>query len=131
MGAPIMRIESRRQSNDCAAWALATYLGVPYEDVWTQVLKLDRSKGRNGLHTKTILRIADSLGRPLAKVRPASITEDSYGVITVTHPSNGHAAVVRNGLVFDTDATVWDLPTWLEASGYLLDHLLTEEKAEG
>lgn len=127
MGAPIMRIESRRQSNDCAAWALATYLGLPYEDVWAHVVKLDRSKGRNGLHTKTILRIADALGRPLVKVRPAQINEDSYGVITVSHPKHGHAAVVRNGLVFDTDSTVWDLPSWLEAVGYSIELLLTEE----
>lgn len=122
-----MRIESRRQSNDCAAWALATYLGVPYEDVWFQVLKLDRSKGRNGLHTRTILRIAESLGRPLRKVRATQLNEDSYGVITVSHPTNSHAAVVRNGLVFDTDATVWDLPSWLEAVGYRIENLLTEE----
>lgn len=123
-----MRVESRRQSNDCATWALATYLGVAYEDVWAQVLKLDRSKGRNGLHTKTILRIAEALGRPLSKVGPGAINEDSYGVITVTHPQNCHAAVVRNGLVFDTDATVWDLPSWLEAVGYSIQYLLTEEQ---
>lgn len=128
MGAPIMRVESRRQSNDCATWALATYLGVPYEDVWAQVLRLDRSKGRNGLHTATMLRIAKALGRPLARVRPLKITDDSYGVITVTHPDNAHAAVVRNGLVFDTDATVWDLPSWLEAVGYSIDYLLTEDQ---
>lgn len=127
MGAPIMRIEARRQSNDCAAWALATYLGVPYEAVWGHVVKLDRSKGRYGLHTKTILRIAEALGRPLLKVGPSGINEDSYGVLMVSHPKNGHAAVVRNGLVFDTDSTVWDLPSWLEAVGYSIEHLLTEE----
>ena len=129
MGAPIMRVETRRQSNDCAVWALATYLGLPYADVWAKVLKLDRSKGRNGLHVKTIMRISEALGRPLRKVNAARINEDSYGVLTVQHPENGHAAVVRNGLVFDTDATVWDLPTWLESVGYVPDTLLTEETA--
>jgi len=128
MGAPIMRVESRRQSNDCATWALATYLGVPYEDVWTQVLRRDRSKGKNGLHTATTIRIAKALGRPLIKVRPGQITDDSYGVLMVTHPQNNHAAVIRNGLVFDTDATVWDLPSWLEAVGYSIECLLTEDQ---
>jgi ABC-type bacteriocin/lantibiotic exporter with double-glycine peptidase domain len=128
MGAPIMKLEPRRQSNDCAVWSLAMYLGKPYDEVWQVVQKLDRSKGRDGLHTATMRRVAKKLGHPLLKLPATKITDDSYGVIAVTHPQNAHAAVVRNGLVFDVDMTVWDLPTWLEGIGYTIECLLTEEE---
>ena len=127
MGAPIMRVEPRRQSNDCAVWALNTYLGIPYDEVWQTVLKLDRSKGKNGLHTRTIRRVAEALGRPLQRLPPSKITEDSYGVLVISEKDTGHAVVVRNGLVFDTDSTVWDLPSWLEVRKCLIEDLLTED----
>jgi hypothetical protein len=127
MGAPIMRVEPRRQSNDCATWALSTYLGVPYDQVWQAVQKLDRCKGKNGLHTRTMRRIADALGRPLKRLPPTKITDDSYGVLVISAKKDGHAAVIRNGLVFDTDSTVWDLPSWLEVGSYKVEDLLTED----
>lgn len=127
MGAPIMRFEPRRQSNDCAVWSLSTYLGIPYDEVWQTVQKIDRSKGKNGLHTKTMQRVAKALGHPLRRVTPLQINEDSYGVLNVIHPDNAHAAVLRNGLVFDVDMTGWDLPTWLEGVGYTIECLLTED----
>jgi hypothetical protein len=130
MGAPIMRVEARRQSNDCAVWALSTYLGIPYDEVWQTVVKLDRSKGKNGLHTATIRRISKALGRPLQRFSALRVSDDSYGVLIVTDDENdGHAVVVRNGLVFDTDTTVWDLPAWLECRKARIDDLLTEEAA--
>lgn len=128
MGAPIMRIEPRVQSNDCAIWALKTYLGLDYSEVWRVVQKLDRSKGRRGLHTKTILRVADALGRPLKRLPPTKVTDESYGVLVVTDgDGDGHAIVVRNGLAFDTDSTNWDLPSWLKVRRAVIDDLLTED----
>jgi hypothetical protein len=127
MGAPIMRIEPRRQSNDCAVWALATYLDVPYDAVWQVVVRLDRSRGRNGLHTRTIRRVADALKRPLRRLPPSKVTEDSYGVLIISDRTDGHAIVIRNGLAFDTDSTVWDLPSWLSAREAVIEDLLTEE----
>ena len=124
-----MRVEPRRQSNDCVTWALALYLGKGYDEVWQTVVKLDRSKGKNGLHTATALRVAKKLGHVLRKVSATKITDDTYGVIMVTHPETAHAAVVRNGLVFDVDMTVWDLPAWLTAVNYTIDCVLTEEDA--
>ena len=127
MGAPIMRVEPRRQSNDCAVWALSTYLGVPYDEVWQTVVRLDRSKGKNGLWTKTIRRVAEALGRPLKRLSAGKITEDSYGVLVISEKDEGHAVVVRNGLIFDTDSTVWELPSWLEVRECQIEDLLTED----
>jgi hypothetical protein len=127
MGAPVNRIESRRQSADCATWALGTYLGIPYETVHLKVLELDRSKGKRGLHIATIRRVAAALLRPLVK-RPASrVTDESYGILSVYDKTEGHVVVLRNGLVFDTDATVHDLDAWLAVRQFTVDVLLCEK----
>jgi len=124
--AEINRIESRRQSDDCATWALATYLGLPYEVVWQKVLKMDRSKGRNGLYTATVLRIAEALGTKLRRVKPSRIDfSDDYGILSVEDATAGHVVVLRQGLVFDTDATVTPLDIWLLHTGYTVTELLT------
>jgi hypothetical protein len=128
MGATIMRIEPRRQPNDCAVWSLRTYLDIPYERVLQVVKQLDRSKGKNGLHTATIIRVAKELGRPLRKVPPSQIDEDSYGVLMVQHPESGHAAVLCKSLVFDVNSLVWlDLTLWLQHEKYTIECLLTED----
>jgi hypothetical protein len=117
--AAVNRIESRRQSNDCAVWALAVYLGISYEDVWQAVVMTDRSKGKNGLYPRTVCRIAELLGHPLKLKRRPDLTED-YGILFVSDHETGHAAVLRAGLVFDVDATVWDADEWLKAKRYVV-----------
>ncbi len=128
MGATILHLEPRRQPNDCAVWSLRTYLGIPYDQVWQAVVKLDRSKGKNGLHTGTVLRVAKALGRPLRKVPAAHVNDECYGIVMVQHPESGHAAVLCDGLVFDVNMLVWrDLTLWLEHEKYTLECLLTED----
>ncbi len=128
MGALVIQLEPRRQPNDCAVWSLKTYLGLPYERVWQAVQKLDRSKGKNGLHTATVLRVAKELGRPLRKVKPSQITDDSYGVLMVQHPESGHAVVLCNSMIFEVNLLAWrDMAVWMESEKYTLECLLTED----
>jgi hypothetical protein len=126
MGVPVMRIEPRRQSDDCATWALATYTGVPYDKVWQTVQKVDRSKGKNGLHTRTIQRVGAALGKTLRLIRKPDI-QDSYGMLEVENKKTGHIVVLRNGLIFDTDNTNWEVDAWLMHYGYVVTGLLTME----
>lgn len=118
--AAVNRIESRRQSDDCGVWALATYLGVPYEQVFAKVVKLDRSKGKNGLTTPSMQRIAKALGHPLELKKRSEDLHDEYALLLV----EDHVVVLRSGLVFDTDATVWDVDSWLHAKNYTCCGLL-------
>jgi hypothetical protein len=122
MAALVNRIESRRQSNDCATWALAVYLGIPYEDVWQIVQRVDRSKGRNGLRIATIRRVAKALGFTLRFLR--SVDDDAYGILSVEDKTSGHVAVLRSGLVFDTDSTVWERDDWLKSTKYRVQGIL-------
>lgn len=112
--APVNRIESRRQSSDCGVWALATYLGIPYEQVFSKTVRLDKRKGEDGLTVATMQRIAKSLGHPLDFRRRVEDLHDEYGIMLV----EDHVVVLRNGLVFDTDATVWDVDSWLHVKEY-------------
>lgn len=127
MGAPVMRIEARRQSDDCAAWALSTFLGVPYDKVWQTVVRLDRSKGKNGLHVRTMMRIAEALGKPLLFKKKFDL-HDSYGIIDVEDKTKGHVAVLRNGLVFDTDSTNWEVDAWLKHNRFVVLGLITDKE---
>lgn len=122
--APVNRIESRRQSDDCAVWAIAVYLGLPYEQVFSKMMKKDRHRGRNGLGVATMQRIAQSLGHPLMLKKRSEDLHEEYAILLV----EDHAVVLRNGLVFDTDATVWDVDEWLRAEDYTCCGLLVAEE---
>ncbi len=126
MGAPVMRWESSRQTFDCAVWSLSIYLGIPYDQVWQKVIQLDRSRAAKGLYSATIIRIGNELGHPLRKTK--RVDDDSYGIIIVDQKKgDSHAAVLRNGLVFDTDQTVWEMASWLLHFRFTVEHLLTED----
>jgi len=106
--APIIRIITQREECDCAVVALAMYLGATYEDVLRLVTVTDRKQGRTGLWRNTMVRIAKRLGHTL-KVRTAIDWNEDYGVLRL--PT--HAVILRNGLVIDTDGTIWDADLYL------------------
>jgi hypothetical protein len=105
--AAINRVEVQREPTDCGIVALAMYLGVSYEDVLRAVSVTDRCQGRGGLWTRTLQRVSKRLGHTL-KIRRRFDLED-YGVIRLPD----HAAVLRSGLVLNTDGTVWDADEFL------------------
>lgn len=113
MSAPVNRIESRRQSHDCAIWSLSVYLGQPYERVCEKVAALFADRGESGLTRQQMQRTAKALGVALVIKRVPDLSDD-YGMLIV----EDHVVVLRNGLVFDTDSTVWDVDDWLRHNGY-------------
>lgn len=116
---PITRVILQREEADCAIVALASYFGESYEDVLRVVTVTDRTQGRNGLWRKTMVRIAKRLGHSL-KVRTAIDWDSDYGILRL--PT--HAALLRNGLVVDTDGTLWD------ADAYLSHKQVTPDECE-
>jgi hypothetical protein len=106
--AAVMQIVCHREQNDCAVVAMAMYLGESYEDVLRHVSLTDRRQGRDGLWSRTMIRIAKRLGHTL-KQRATFDIESDYGILRTID----HAAVLRNGLVFEGNATVWDADAFL------------------
>lgn len=111
--AQVIRVELQREQADCAISALAMYLGLSYEDVLRAVAVVDRDQGRTGLWTRTLQRIAAALGERLV-IRKAIDWEDSYGIVRFPN----HAAVLKNGLIINTDGTVWEADAFLAAGKY-------------
>ena len=93
--------------DDCGLVSLSIYLGLNYPDVVRAATVADRKQGRAGLGRRTIIRIAASLSHRLVLRRTFDPDED-YGIIVISD----HAAVLRNGLVFDRQY-VWDFSSWL------------------
>jgi hypothetical protein len=101
------------EDHSCATWSLAFYLGIPLADVIRAVTLIDsKDMGRHGLSTRTIQRVAKSLGTTL-RLKRAPDYDEVYGILVLAQ----HVAVVRNGLTFETDGTVWDVQDYLEERG--------------
>ena len=107
MGAEILHVIARQEDQDCAICALAMYLGISYPDVLRAVTTTAPKQGKDGLWTKTILRVAKRLGHPLTH-RTAFDWETAYGILLLPI----HAAVLRNGLVIDSGC-LWDYEDFL------------------
>jgi len=122
MAAAVNHIIVSPRANDCATWAIATYLGFSYQRVAQTVRKLDRSHGKDGLWPKTIQRVCAALGCRVRLTR--AVDEDAYGILLVESDEHGHAVVQRNGLVMDVDGTIWERDVWLREHGYQVVGLL-------
>ena len=106
------------ENADCAIVALSMYLGVSYEDVLREVALVDkRNKGRIGLWTRQIKQVARRLGHELVVKRKVDLDED-YGILLLFD----HIAVLRNGLLLETNGEVWDIHDYLAA----LDNISVE-----
>jgi hypothetical protein len=110
--AAVQRVIVQREQSDCGVAALASYLGMSYEDVLRAVAVEDRNQGRCGLWVRTMKRIASILGHTLRQ-RRAIDWEDGYGLLLLPD----HVVVLRNGLVFDGDGTIWDADAYLSNRG--------------
>lgn len=107
----VIRLEDGyRNEPDCAVVALSAYLGARYADVIRAVVASDRSKGREGLSRRGIVRVAARLGHTLRKrqIDP----EEGHGIIVTID----HAAVLVDGRVVDR-LSIWPLEAWLVEQG--------------
>lgn len=103
------------EPNDCAICALACYLGREYTDVMRAATLVEkRHRGKQGLWTRTIIRVAAELGVTLRKRKLDP--EEGYGLLLAPD----HAAMLRAGLVVDRDQ-LWPLDAWLADRHITLD----------
>lgn len=116
----ITRYIPNREPLDCGIVALAMYLNQTYEDVLRAASDVDRKdKARNGLYEAEIRKIALILGFKLRKKKNVNLEED-FGLLCLPE----HIAVLRNGLLLDTDGLVWDVDDYLKHYNYAPTGLL-------
>lgn len=114
---PVIRLIPQRHEADCGVAVLATYLCVSYEEALIVVGRKEPAVLSVGLWMSEIVRAAKQLGVTL-KRKPAADLDEDEGILVVTSPRwrHDHLVVLKNGLIFDTDAMVWEAETYLAAN---------------
>lgn len=111
---PVMQLRKATENQSCGLLAISAYTGVLYEDiVRTAALVCPPHGGRSGLTLPEIRRILAALDFPMRKKKPAvDELADVHGIVLFRQ----HCAVIRNGLLFEPDLTVWEIADWMAAN---------------
>ncbi len=127
-GLPVLRIVIARSTGDCAICCLAMLLGYQYEDILALVASTtgDDSVHYLGLWVKQIIDIAKLLDVKLHRRKKFDLNE-ACGILSMsnTRTGEGHVVVLKSGLIFDVDGTVWDTDCYFRNTKYAIDCLLT------
>jgi len=116
---PFVTLVLQRQGSDCGLATLAMLLGLSYEDVLAAAVTRRRAKPHvGGMYTREITALARRLGTPLAFKRTWDLETDC-GLLTIEKTKitsadafTQHLVLLKFGLVFDTDGTVWEPETY-------------------
>lgn len=123
---PVVKLQVQRAPGDCAICALSMLLGVPYEDVLGAAVKTTGGSRVHhaGMLTRDMKRTAKKLGIALALRRSVDLDNDE-GVLSLEAEEHCHAVLLKAGLIFDGDGTVWEPDAYFATTGYRVLSLLT------
>ena len=126
---PVVQIQVQRAPGDCSICALSMYLGRPYEDVLGAAVRTtQRSRIHHvGMFTREMKRTAAKLGIVLTLRRGFDLDADE-GVLAVTDGDKQHAVLLKAGLIFDGDGTVWEPEVFLAHYHYRPISLLVRDE---
>lgn len=130
MDAPILRIEMQRTEMDCGIATLAMLSGHTYEEVLVAAANLGMDPLQSGMTWVQMKRVARRLGFSSKIQRKRAIDiENDIGILCVSSPKwkADHVVVLREGLIIDTDCSLWDPVTFLAAQGAKVMSLLVLE----
>lgn len=120
---PFLQVIPQRHARDCAVACLAMLAGVSYEDA---LMAAKSNVIRTGMETRQIRATAKRLGLALQMRRTFDLEADT-GLLAVSSPQwpTDHLVVLKDGLIVDTDATIWDADVFLSAYSAKTLSLLT------
>lgn len=109
-----MRLVPQRTGGDCGIAALATYLEMSYEDVYTAAASIDKARrGKSGMETRRLLALAKQLGVTLRRQKnPDLDVHEGLLFVKWSRRQHGfwwHTVVLYHGIIADP------------ADGYVLD----------
>jgi ABC-type bacteriocin/lantibiotic exporter with double-glycine peptidase domain len=114
-----MRLVQQRGIGDCGIAALASFLGQSYEDIYNEMAKRDKHRGKLGTTFRRLILIAAALGVQL-RLRLKFDLDESEGLLAVEwlrkdiHPHRQHVVVLYHGLILDpADGEVLDADEYL------------------
>lgn len=110
---PFLSVIPQRHAMDCAVSCLAMLLGESYEKALTA---FRHNVIAQGATTNQIRAAAKVLGRSLRWRRAVDLESDS-GLLAVTSPRwpSHHLVVLKDEMVVDTDATIWEVDVFMAA----------------
>ena len=127
MNLPLVSMIPQRHIGDCGVAALAMLLGVTYEDALLALGSEVPSVLRRGVWFTELQRAAARLGVTLVQKRTYDL-ELAEGILQIIYkPKVEHVVVLREGLFFDTDFTVWKPDEFLKAKRAKAGALLVRE----
>ena len=122
------QVVPQRHSFDCAVACLAMLLNKDYE---TTLLAFNSLAPLvHGVRVGDVKRAAAALGARLKFSRKWDLEEDTgiLAVRSVTRWKTDHMVVLKEGLIIDTDATVWEAAIYLQAYEAKVLSILTKEE---
>lgn len=121
---PFLSVIPQRHGMDCAVACLAMLLNVSYE---TALLAFGTPAVlTGGAEVRAVKAAAKRLRQPL-RLRLAFDLETDTGILGVRSAkwATEHLVVLKDGLIVDTDATIWDADVFLAAYDAQAVSLLT------
>lgn len=98
---------------DCAVACLAMLLGLEYEEV---LMAFRHNVIANGATLRQMSDAAARLGKKLEQRKVFDLETDT-GIVDVRAEGwrSDHLVVLKDGMIVDTDATVWEADVFLQA----------------
>lgn len=134
MSLPFVELVIQRGRADCGIAALAMLIGRSYEDVFAaSVTSKYRTPHLGGMCTSQLQQLARRLGSALTLKRTWDL-EASCGLLTVEKLDKQktdfaqHLVLLKFGLIFDTDGTVWEPELYFSQQKFRPVSLLIEEE---
>lgn len=114
MHAPTLQVIPQRHDMDCGVACLAMLLGKSYEDV---LMSFKHNVVRSGVTLRQLRHAAKRLGFCLSWSRKLGDLDTETGILCVRSVKwrNDHLVVLKDGMIVDTDATIWDQDVFMAA----------------
>lgn len=108
----VIKMVQQRTGDDCTIVALAMFLDETYEDVLAcAAAGIDFQVHHKGMWNKQMIQVADIMGTPLREKHKWD-EETAEGIVilksAVKKDPNTHVVVLKDGLIFDGDLSVWE-----------------------
>jgi ABC-type bacteriocin/lantibiotic exporter with double-glycine peptidase domain len=127
MQTPFLSVVPQRHTMDCSVAVLAMLLGKSYEET---LMAFDYNVMREGATIRQVKAAAKYLGVTLNWSRKIPDLETETGILAVKSPKwpSDHLVVLKDGLIVDTDATIWDQDVFMAAYEAKPISIMTVEK---
>lgn len=111
---PVIRVVLQRHRADCGVAVLAMLLGVSYEESLVVVSHEVPEVLSGGVYERHLKAAAKRLGVILRGKRAYDMDEE-FGILALSSPlwSTDHVVILKDGLIFETDGTVWEADVFL------------------